>query len=88
MSAPSPMRFPSLIRIEPHRKCSAFTYRNIYRQTLFCTEFLSHLHKQGDTFRSIRKVSPCYYIVAAEPRCRKIDGVACRRAPRNLSQNE
>ena len=26
--------------------------------------------------------------VAAEPRCRKIDGVVCRRAPRNLSQNE
>lgn len=29
-----------------------------------------------------------YDIVAAEPRCRKIDGVVCRRAPRNLSQNE
>lgn len=29
-----------------------------------------------------------YKVVAAEPRCRKIDGVVCRRAPRNLSQNE
>lgn len=29
-----------------------------------------------------------FTIVAAEPRCRKIDGVVCRRAPRNLSQNE
>lgn len=28
------------------------------------------------------------FTVAAEPRCRKIDGVVCRRAPRNLSQNE
>lgn len=29
-----------------------------------------------------------FVFVAAEPRCRKIDGVVCRRAPRNLSQNE
>ena len=37
---------------------------------------------------TLRESFCAYLPVAAEPRCRKIDGVVCRRAPRNLSQNE
>lgn len=62
-------------------------------------EFYNHLSDAGkkayqvycDQQAHVEDVKDCDTFirgVAAEPRCRKIDGVVCRRAPRNLSQNE